>query len=65
MKQAIVTSSKSPLNKLKWLVALSCGHEEWVAQKTKPRGFRECQKCPREETKMEKKAREAGVPFPW
>jgi hypothetical protein len=36
MKRKVIDVSQSPMNALRWLVKLECGHEAWLTRKKKP-----------------------------
>ena len=44
-REIVLSATRSPLNKLRWLVQLACGHEHWVAQRSRPTGRRFCVEC--------------------
>lgn len=38
---------QSPMNPQRWCLTLSCGHEEWVTSKSKPKRMKmKCSQCP-------------------
>lgn len=53
MKRVIQKLTQSPLNRLRWLLLLSCGHEVWVTRKTRPHLGRQadCEICAKESVK--------------
>jgi hypothetical protein len=36
MRKAVASVSQSPMNALRWLITLECGHELWVTRKRRP-----------------------------
>lgn len=50
MKRVIHRITQSHLNRLRWLLLLSCGHEVWVTWKTQPHIGRkaDCETCAKE-----------------
>lgn len=46
-QQMTVQSVKqSPMNAMRWMLTLSCGHETWVTSKSKPKRMKEfCPTC--------------------
>lgn len=36
MKQGVVSIRQSPVNGLRWLLLLKCGHVLWITAKTRP-----------------------------
>lgn len=42
--QNVVSVKQSPLNALRWCLALSCGHETWITSKRRP--TRKRAECP-------------------
>lgn len=47
MKPTILRSDQSPMNERRWLLTLSCGHESWITQGSKPKVGKavECPSC--------------------
>jgi len=46
MKVRVMSVKQSPLNPLRWLLTLACGHEIWVTAKQRPRvRTGRCPKC--------------------
>lgn len=46
-KRIVTDVFRSPMNPLRWLLTLSCGHETWVTSKARPsRREAACAYCP-------------------
>ncbi len=43
----VVSVTQSPLNAVRWMLTLSCGHEVWITSKTRPKrhGGIKCVSC--------------------
>lgn len=37
MRITVVQVTQSPMNELRWLIKLSCGHDYWTTRKDRPR----------------------------
>lgn len=60
MKQAVVAATQSPLNRLRWMIDLACGHYVWVTRKGKPQAkMVECPVCSEELRKGEQSGPDA------
>ena len=36
VRRRVEQAARSPMNKMRWLVALDCGHEEWITSSIDP-----------------------------
>ncbi len=46
MWQKVVSVAQSPMNKLRWVLRLECGHEAWITLKSRPtRDLHGCLEC--------------------
>lgn len=58
MKRNVVNVRQSPMNPLRWLVTLDCGHDVWVTRKGKLQAkMVECPVCSEEIAKGEPEGR--------
>lgn len=42
-------ATQSPLNPVRWCCDLSCGHEQWVTSKRRPKRNLQCEDCVRDQ----------------
>lgn len=47
IKRVVTKATQSPMNALRWMVTLDCGHEQWVTQRTRPKAGKKlpCSAC--------------------